>query len=108
MNMDLIAIALGDVTWISIAFLLGFAATLLRLPPLVGFLLAGFLLNIVGAQSGDVLQKLADLGIGGACHVPREPHGQHTWLSDRARFAVRLECIRFEMEEFADGLVNVC
>ena len=63
MNMDLIAIALGDVTWISIAFLLGFAATLLRLPPLVGFLIAGFLLNIVGAQSGDVLQKLADLGI---------------------------------------------
>jgi len=57
------AIALGDVTWISLAFALGFLARLINLPPLVGFLATGFLLNYLGITSGEMLQKLADLGI---------------------------------------------
>lgn len=63
MNFDWVAIALGDVTWISLAFLLGFLARLISLPPLVGFLATGFLLNALGFSSGEVLSKLADLGI---------------------------------------------
>ena len=63
MDFEWIAAALGDVTWISLAFLLGFLANMVKLPPLVGFLIAGFVLNFVGINSGEVLQKLADLGI---------------------------------------------
>ncbi len=58
-----VAIALGDVVWISLAFALGLAARSLGLPPLVGFLATGFLLQIQGITSGEMLQKLADLGI---------------------------------------------
>lgn len=63
MDFEWVAIALGDVTWITLAFVLGFLARLISLPPLVGFLATGFLLNYLGVASGDTLQKLADLGI---------------------------------------------
>lgn len=63
MDFEWVAIALGDVTWISLAFVLGFAARLINLPPLVGFLATGFMLNYMGVVSGEMLQKLADLGI---------------------------------------------
>ena len=63
MDFEWVAIALGDVTWISLAFFLGFLARLISLPPLVGFLATGFLLNYLGFASGETLQKLADLGI---------------------------------------------
>jgi predicted Kef-type K+ transport protein len=63
MDFEWVAIALGDVAWISLAFALGFGARLIGLPPLVGFLATGFVLNYLGIASGEVLQKLADLGI---------------------------------------------
>lgn len=63
MDYEWVAIGLEDVAWISLAFLLGFLAQLVRLPPLVGFLAAGFLLNTQGVTSDALLQKLADLGI---------------------------------------------
>jgi len=63
MDFEWVAIALGDVTWISLAFLLGFLVRLIGLPPLVGFLATGFMLNYLGIVSGEMLQKLADLGI---------------------------------------------
>jgi len=63
MDFEWVAIALGDVAWISLAFALGFGSRLIGLPPLVGFLATGFLLNSLGIASGEVLQKLADLGI---------------------------------------------
>lgn len=63
MDFEWIAIALGDVTWISLAFALGFLAKLINLPPLVGFLATGFILNYLGITSGETMQKLADLGI---------------------------------------------
>lgn len=63
MDFEWAAIALGDVTWISLAFIFGFSAKLINLPPLVGFLATGFFLNYLGITSGETLQKLADLGI---------------------------------------------
>jgi len=63
MDFEWVAIALTDVTWISLAFALGFLAKQVNLPPLVGFLATGFALNYFGFSSGESLQKLADLGI---------------------------------------------
>lgn len=63
MDFEWVAIALNDVTWISLAFFLGFLARLIGLPPMVGFLATGFVLNYLGFGSGEMLQKLADLGI---------------------------------------------
>jgi len=58
-----VAIALRDVASISLAFLLGLLSRSVGLPPLVGFLAAGFLLNLHGTASGEMLQKLSDIGI---------------------------------------------
>lgn len=63
MDFEWVAIALGDVSWIALAFILGFMARLINLPPLVGFLVTGFVLNYLGITGGETLQKLADLGI---------------------------------------------
>jgi len=63
MDFEWVAIALTDVTWISLAFALGFLAKYVNLPPLVGFLATGFVLNYFGIGGGESLQKLADLGI---------------------------------------------
>jgi predicted Kef-type K+ transport protein len=45
------------------AFACGFIVLQLRLPPLIGFLAAGFLLNGMGYQSTELLQSISDLGI---------------------------------------------
>jgi len=63
MDFEWVAIGLSDVTWISLAFFLGFLAKLIGLPPLVGFLATGFVLNYLGITSGEMLRKLADLGV---------------------------------------------
>ena len=63
MDFEWIAIALGDVAWIAAAFFLGLLSRIAGLPPLVGFLATGFLLNLLGIGSGEMLQKLSDLGI---------------------------------------------
>ena len=52
-----------DPTWIVVAFGLGFLGRLVGLPPLVGFLIAGFALNAMGVQGSDIVDSLADLGV---------------------------------------------
>ncbi len=56
-------IAYQEPMWLGIALLCGFAAVLIRLPPMVGFLAAGFILNGLGANSGPFLGEIADLGV---------------------------------------------
>lgn len=52
-----------DAVWIGIAFALGLFARLLGLPPLLGFLAAGFVLYTFDVQPGATLQHIADLGV---------------------------------------------
>lgn len=52
-----------DPLLISIAFILGFLVRQVGLPPLVGFLAAGFVLNALGFKGGGTLQLVADLGV---------------------------------------------
>ncbi len=50
--------------WVGSAFLLGFAFKRLNLPPMLGFLLSGFVMNLLGLTGGSLeLEKIADLGI---------------------------------------------
>jgi predicted Kef-type K+ transport protein len=52
-----------DPVWIAVAFIFGFAARGIGLPPLVGFLMAGFTLNYLGAKGGEFLNEMADVGV---------------------------------------------
>ncbi len=52
-----------DVAFILAAFGLGFAAALLRLPPLVGYLAAGFVLHAFGYETTDGIDLIADFGV---------------------------------------------
>ena len=63
MESILLSIDPSDPIWIAIAFVCGFAVKLIGLPPLVGFLFAGFILNAMGAEGGNFLHTTADLGI---------------------------------------------
>ena len=49
--------------FLTIAFVLGFLVRQVGLPPLLGFLTAGFVLNGLGFESSENLQFLADLGV---------------------------------------------
>ena len=71
MSLDWIAIALGDVAWITLAFMMGLGARLIGLPPLIGFLATGFLLSTQGIVTGDVLQKLVRY-----CRARRDVHSK--------------------------------
>ena len=63
MDSILLAIDPQDALWIAIAFICGLAVTAVRLPPLVGFLGAGFVLHAAGAEGGEFLRVTADLGV---------------------------------------------
>ena len=52
-----------DILWILFAFACGFAIRQLGLPPLIGYLLAGFLLNLYGVRMTPGLREVADLGV---------------------------------------------
>lgn len=52
-----------DPVWLTIAFVFGFAVRAIGLPPLVGYLVAGFVLNGLGATQGEFLQVTSELGI---------------------------------------------
>lgn len=52
-----------DPLLITAAFILGFLVRQVGLPPLVGFLAAGFILNGLGFEGGVALQTIADLGV---------------------------------------------
>jgi len=52
-----------DPLWLVIAFLFGFGARRVGLPPLVGYLFAGFALHAMGVQAGGIIDEVADVGV---------------------------------------------
>ena len=52
-----------EYSWILIAFVFGFLVKQINLPPLIGYLIAGYILNVLGFQSGSSLQAFADFGV---------------------------------------------
>lgn len=52
-----------DALLLAIAFVFGLLAQQLKLPPLVGFLVSGFVLQLLGKTGGPVLQSMADIGV---------------------------------------------
>ena len=48
---------------IAVAFILGLGAKALKLPPLLGFLAAGFVLGANGYEAGELIRTTADLGV---------------------------------------------
>ena len=52
-----------DPIWLLCAFAMGFASKRIGLPPLVGFLTAGFLLNALGVENTEMLREISDLGV---------------------------------------------
>ncbi|MGI1672112.1 MAG: cation:proton antiporter [Neptuniibacter sp.] len=52
-----------DFIWIVFAFTCGYAFRLIDMPPLIGYLFAGFILNFLGVEPAASLNTLADLGI---------------------------------------------
>lgn len=52
-----------DIVWITIAFALGLLARQVHLPPLVGYLAAGFVLHGLGTRADDLLHELAEMGV---------------------------------------------
>jgi predicted Kef-type K+ transport protein len=49
--------------WIIVALLLGSVAWRLGLPPLVGFLLSGFVFGLLGTETTELLTQVADAGV---------------------------------------------
>jgi predicted Kef-type K+ transport protein len=49
--------------WLAIAFMFGFGARRLGLPPLVGYLVAGFVLHALGAEAGGFIDEVANVGV---------------------------------------------
>ena len=55
-----------DAIWLAIAFICGISAKKLKMPPLIGFLITGFILNATGLTQGhikEILPVLSDLGV---------------------------------------------
>jgi len=46
-----------------IAFILGFLMRILGFPPMLGFLIAGFVLNYMGVEDSESLERISNLGI---------------------------------------------
>ncbi|MBV6658139.1 MAG: cation:proton antiporter, partial [Devosiaceae bacterium] len=62
-DLPALSVSLTDPMWLILAFALGMAARAIGLPPLVGYLIAGFGLAAYGMEAGDLLTGIADLGI---------------------------------------------
>lgn len=63
MDFAWVSLALNDLLWIGLAFTSGLISKKMGLPPMVGFLAAGFLLSTQNIVDENLLEKMADLGI---------------------------------------------
>ncbi|MBT8119183.1 MAG: cation:proton antiporter [Gammaproteobacteria bacterium] len=63
MDLSLIAAHFSDISWIFFALIFGLLVTFVSLPPMVGYLVAGFVLSAIGMQSGETLNSVANIGV---------------------------------------------
>lgn len=63
MDFEWVAIGFSDFAIVALAFGMGLLSRAVGLPPMVGFLLAGFVLNAIGVESDELIRVLSDLGI---------------------------------------------
>ena len=63
MDLALIATHFSDIAWIFFALIFGLLVMFVSLPPMVGYLIAGFVLSAIGIQSGETLDAVAGIGI---------------------------------------------
>lgn len=81
---------------LSVSFVLGYLASRLRLPPLVGFLAAGFVLNAFGHIQVPIVDVIADLGVTlllfgiGLSLDPRSLLGREVWLTASVHIVVNV------------------
>jgi len=52
-----------DLIWIGPALIFGFIAKLFKMPPMVGYLIGGFILNIYGSPDSEMFSRMGDLGV---------------------------------------------
>jgi predicted Kef-type K+ transport protein len=52
-----------DVLLISVAFFFGLLAQQFGQPPLVGFLISGFVLHAIGQRRGETLETISNVGV---------------------------------------------
>lgn len=52
-----------ELVWVGTAYIVGLIASRLSFPPLVGYLIAGYVLHALGITSAETLTHLADIGI---------------------------------------------
>ena len=55
MDLNLLATHFSDITWILVALTFGILVTFISLPPMVGYLIAGFVLSGMHIQSGETV-----------------------------------------------------
>ena len=63
MDLSLVATHFSDISWIMFALGFGLLVSYISLPPMVGYLIAGFMLSAIGVQSGQTLQSVANIGV---------------------------------------------
>lgn len=63
MDLSWIVISLSETGWLIATFFLGLMAYKIGLPPMLGFLGVGFILNAYGYESTHELREIADLGV---------------------------------------------
>ncbi|MCW8931993.1 MAG: cation:proton antiporter [Gammaproteobacteria bacterium] len=63
MDLNWIVISLQETEWILATFFMGLVAFKVGLPPMVGFLVIGFIFKAYGLESTHELREIADLGV---------------------------------------------
>jgi predicted Kef-type K+ transport protein len=52
-----------DLIWIGPALLFGFIASRLKMPPMIGYLIGGFILNVYGLSDSELFDQIGALGV---------------------------------------------
>lgn len=63
MELNLLVLHFSDITWILFALGFGLLVSFISLPPMIGYLIAGFILSAMDIHSGETLAAAADIGV---------------------------------------------